>query len=83
MYHDWLANVVMIKKYNMRWKVSVYFINLNKICSQENFYLSNIDKLINFIMVFSFWILLKFILSLYYTYSYTISITFLPWQKKT
>ena len=36
-YHDWLANVVMVKKANGKWRMCVDFTNLNKVCPTDSF----------------------------------------------
>ena len=42
-YPDWLANVVMIKKSNGKWRMCVDFIDLNKACLKDSFLLLRID----------------------------------------
>ena len=42
-YLDWLANVVMVKKANGKWKMCVDFTNLNKACSKDSYPLPRID----------------------------------------
>ena len=34
---DWLANVVMVKKANGKWRVCVDFTNLNKACPKDSY----------------------------------------------
>jgi hypothetical protein len=46
-YLEWLANMVMVKKANGKWKMCVDFINLNKACPNESFPLSRIDLLVD------------------------------------
>ena len=36
-YPDWLANVVMVKKANGKWRMCVDFIDLNKACPKDNY----------------------------------------------
>ena len=36
-YFDWLANVVMVKKANGKWRMSVDFIDLNKACLKDSY----------------------------------------------
>ena len=36
-YPDWLANVVMVKKANGKWRMCVDFANLNKVCLKDNY----------------------------------------------
>ena len=42
-YHDWLANVVMVKKANDKWMICVDFIDLNKACLKDSYPLPRID----------------------------------------
>ena len=42
-YPDWLANVVMVKKANGKWRMCVDFTDLNKACPKDNYPLSRID----------------------------------------
>ena len=35
-YPDWLANVVMVKKANGKWKMCVDFTNLNRACPKDS-----------------------------------------------
>ena len=42
-YPDWLANVVMVKKSNGKWRMCINFIDLNKACPKDNFSLPRID----------------------------------------
>ena len=46
-YPDWLANVVMVKKSNSKWRMCIDFIDLNKACPKDNFPLSRIEQLVN------------------------------------
>jgi hypothetical protein len=39
--------MVMVKKANGKWKMCVYFTNLNKACPNESFPLSRIDLLVD------------------------------------
>ena len=36
-YPDWLANVVMVKKSNGKWRMCVDFIDLNKACPKDSY----------------------------------------------
>jgi len=36
-YPEWLANVVMVKKSNGKWKMCVDFIDLNQACPNDSF----------------------------------------------
>ena len=42
-YPDWLANVVMVKKANDKWRMCVDFTNLNKVYPKDSYPLPRID----------------------------------------
>ena len=46
-YPDWLANVVMVKKSNGKWRMCVDFTDLNKTCPKDSFPLPRIDQLVD------------------------------------
>ena len=46
-YPDWLANVVMVKKANGKWRMCVDFIDLNKVCPKDSYPLPRIDQLVD------------------------------------
>ncbi|GAU31520.1 hypothetical protein TSUD_332960 [Trifolium subterraneum] len=46
-YPEWLANVVMVKKNNGKWRMCVDFTDLNKACLKDPYPLPSIDKLID------------------------------------
>ncbi|XP_075653703.1 uncharacterized protein LOC142624083 [Castanea sativa] len=46
-YPDCLANMVMVKKSNDKWRMYVDFIDLNQACSKDSFPLSRIDQLVD------------------------------------
>jgi hypothetical protein len=46
-YPDWLANVVLVKKSNGKWRMCVDFTDLNKACPKESFSLPRIDALVD------------------------------------
>ena len=46
-YLDWLANVVMVKKANGKWRMGVDFTNLNKACHKYSYPLPRIDQLVD------------------------------------
>ena len=46
-YPDWLANVVIVKKANGKWRMCVDFINLNKVCPKDSYPLPRIDQLVD------------------------------------
>jgi len=46
-YSDWLANVVLVKKENGKWRMCVDFMDLNKACPKDSFPLPRIDQLVD------------------------------------
>ena len=46
-YPDWLANVVLVKKANGKWRRCVDFTDLNKVCPKDSFPLPRIDQLVD------------------------------------
>ncbi|NEL52347.1 hypothetical protein G3V67_23995, partial [Escherichia coli] len=46
-YPGWLANVVMVKKKNNKWRMCVDFTDLNKACPKDHFPLPRIDQLVD------------------------------------
>ena len=46
-YFDWLANVVMVKKANGKWRMCVDFTDLNKTCPKDSYPLPRIDTLVD------------------------------------
>ena len=46
-YSKWLANVVLVKKANGKWRMCVDFTNLNKACPKDSFTLPRIDQLVD------------------------------------
>ena len=47
-YPEWLANVVMVKKANSKWRMYVDFTDLNKACPKNSYPLPGIDQLVDF-----------------------------------
>ena len=45
-YPDWLANPVVVKMKNSKWRVFVEFTDLNKACPKDTFPLPHIDRLV-------------------------------------
>jgi len=43
---DWIANPVIVKKKNGKWRVCVAFSDLNKACPKDSFPLQHIDRLV-------------------------------------
>ena len=46
-YLDWLANVVMVKKANGKWRMRVDFMDLNKACPKDSYPLPRINILVD------------------------------------
>jgi hypothetical protein len=46
-YLEWLANVVLVKKANGKWRMCVDFTDLNKACPKDCFPLPRIDQLVD------------------------------------
>jgi len=46
-YPEWLANVVVVKKANGKWRMCVDFTDLNKACPKDSYPLPYIDTLVN------------------------------------
>ena len=46
-YPDWLANLVMVKKANGKWRMCVDFTDLNKACPKDSYPFSRVDVLVN------------------------------------
>ena len=46
-YPNWLANVVMVKKANRKWRMCVDFTDLNKACPKDSYPLPRIDQLVD------------------------------------
>ena len=46
-YLDWLANVMMVRKANGKWRMCVDFIDLNKACPKDSYSLPCIDQLVD------------------------------------
>jgi len=46
-YPDWLANVVLVQKANGKWRICVYFADLNKACPKDSYPLPSIDSLVD------------------------------------
>ena len=44
---EWLANIVVVKKKNGKWRVCVDFTDLNKACPKDPFPMPRIDQLVN------------------------------------
>ena len=46
-YPEWLANTVVVKKKNRKWRVCVDFADLNKACPKDPFPMPKIDQLVD------------------------------------
>jgi hypothetical protein len=46
-YPEWLANTVMVKKANGKWRMCIDFIDLNKACPKDEFPLPRINSLVD------------------------------------
>jgi hypothetical protein len=46
-YPEWLANTVMVKKANGKWRMCIDFTDLNKPCPKDEFPLPRIDSLVD------------------------------------
>ena len=46
-YPKWLANVVMVKKPNEKWRICIDYIDLNKACPKDSFPIPRIDQLVD------------------------------------
>jgi ribonuclease HI len=46
-YPEWLANTVMVKKANGKWRMCIDFTDLNKACPKDEFLLPRIDSLVD------------------------------------
>jgi hypothetical protein len=46
-YPEWLANMVLVKKSNGKWRMCVDFTDLNKACQKDSFHLPRIDLLVD------------------------------------
>ena len=46
-YPEWLANVVLVKKANGKWRMCIDFTDLNKACRKDSYPLPSIDALVD------------------------------------
>ncbi|RDX61810.1 Retrovirus-related Pol polyprotein, partial [Mucuna pruriens] len=53
-YPEWLANVVMVRKTNGRWRMCTDYIDLNKVCPKDPYPLPNIDRLVDNVSGYGF-----------------------------
>ena len=47
-YPNWLANIVMVKKANGKWRMCVDFTDLNKECPKDSYPLLRVNVLVDF-----------------------------------
>ena len=46
-YPEWCANIILVKKANVKWRVCIDYTDLNKICPQDCFPHPRIDQLVD------------------------------------
>ena len=46
-YTEWLANVVLVKKANGKWRLCIDFTDINKVCPKDSFPLPRIDLIVD------------------------------------
>ena len=46
-YLEWLANVVLVKKENVKWRLCIDFTDVNRACPKDNFPLLRIDLIVD------------------------------------
>ena len=46
-YPDWLANAVLVKKANGKWRLCIDFTDLNRACPKDSFPLPQIDLIVD------------------------------------
>ena len=46
-YPEWLANVVMVKKPNRKWRICIDYTDFNKACPKDSFPIPRIDQLVD------------------------------------
>ena len=46
-YPEWLANVVLVKKANNKWRLCIDFTDINRVCPKDSFPLPRIDLIVN------------------------------------
>jgi hypothetical protein len=46
-YPQWLANIVMLRKKNGKWRMCMEITDLNKCCPKDNFPLTRIDQIVD------------------------------------
>ena len=46
-YPEWLANVIMVKKANGKWRICIDFTDLNNACPKDSFPLPRTNQLVD------------------------------------
>ena len=46
-YPEWLANIIMVKKSNEKWRICIDFTDFNHACPKDSFPLPRIDQLVD------------------------------------
>ena len=46
-YPEWLANTMVVRKKNRKWRIYVDFTDLNKVCPNDPFPVPRIDQLVD------------------------------------
>ena len=46
-YPEWLANVVLVKKANEKWRLCIDFTYINRVCPKDSFPLPRIDLIVD------------------------------------
>lgn len=46
-YPEWLANIIIVKKNNGKWRIYIDYSDLNKVCPKDSYPLPSIDQLID------------------------------------
>ena len=46
-YPNWLANIIIVKKANGKWRMCIDFTDLNKACPKDSYPLFRIDTLVD------------------------------------
>ena len=49
-YPNWLANVILVKRANEKWRMCMDFIDLNKACPKDSFPLPRINQIVDSIV---------------------------------
>ena len=46
-FSTWLANIVMVKKANSKWRICTDYTDMNRACSKDTYHLPNINRLVD------------------------------------